>query len=130
MMREGKVISLKFRKRLHRQDQQIDAVYFPLKSMISLLVMTDGKPQMEMAVIGNEGVVGASEILQTQGALGLHIVQIPGTALRIEALALSKVAADRPSIKDLVTKHLLALTRQILCSAVCNRLHSMEERCA
>ena len=67
LMREAKIVPLKFRKRLLLQDEPVDAVYFPITAMISLLVTTDGQPQMEMATIGKEGVVGASELLQTRG---------------------------------------------------------------
>jgi len=80
LMREAKIVPLKFRKRLLRQDERVDAVYFPITAMISLLVTTDGQPQMEMASIGKEGVVGASELIQTQGAMGLNLIQIPGAA--------------------------------------------------
>ena len=130
LMRDAKVVSLKFRKRLLRQDAAIDAVYFPITSMISLLVTTDGQPQMEMATIGKEGVVGASEVFQKQGAMGLNLVQIPGTAVRIDAQALRKLNTSRPAIKQAIDQHLFALMRQILHGAACNRLHSMEERCA
>ena len=130
LMREAKIVSLKFRKRLLRQDERIDAVYFPVTAMISMLVTTDGQPQMELATIGREGVVGASELLQTRGAMGLNLVQIPGAAVRIAADAFRKVISTRPRMERLIHQHLYELTRQILQGAACNRLHSMEERCA
>jgi hypothetical protein len=40
LMREGKVVTLKFRKRLYRQDDPVDFVYFPIRCMVSLLVGT------------------------------------------------------------------------------------------
>jgi CRP-like cAMP-binding protein len=132
LMKGSKVVSLKFRRRLLRQDAAVDAVYFPITSMISLLVTTDGQPQMEMATIGKEGVVGASELFQKQGtgSMGLSLVQIGGTAVRIEADALRKVTTSRPAVKEVIDQHLFALMRQILYGAACNRIHSMEERCA
>jgi CRP-like cAMP-binding protein len=130
LMRDAKVVPLKFRKRLLRQDERVDAVYFPVTAMISLLVTTNGQPQTEVATIGKEGVVGASEVFQKQGAMGLNLVQIPGSALRIDAIVFSKVAASHPAIKLVIDQHLYALMRQVLHGAACNRLHSMEERCA
>ena len=130
LMLDARVVPLKFRKRLVRQDERVNAVYFPLNAMISLLVTTDGQPQMEMATIGNEGVVGASELIQTQGAMGLSLIQIPGAAVRIDADAFLRVITQRPLIERLIHQHLYALMRQILHGAACNRLHSMEERCA
>jgi CRP-like cAMP-binding protein len=130
LMREAKVVSLKFRKRLLRQDERVDAVYFPMTAMISMLVTTDGQPHMELATIGREGVVGASELLQTRGAMGLNLIQIPGTSVRIDADAFRKVISTRPLIEWQIHQHLYELTRQILQGAACNRLHTMEERCA
>jgi CRP-like cAMP-binding protein len=130
LMLDARVVPLKYRKRLVRQDERVNAVYFPLNAMISLLVTTDGQPQMEMATIGNEGVVGASELIQTQGAMGLNLIQIPGAAVRIDADAFLTVISQRPLIERLIHQHLYALMRQILHGAACNRLHSMEERCA
>jgi len=130
LMRNAKVVPLKFRKLLVRQDERVDAVYFPLTAMISLLVSTDGQPQMEMATIGKEGVVGASELIQKQGSMGLNLVQIPGAAVRIEAGIFLDVIGRCPSVERLIHQHLFALMRQILHGAACNRLHSMEERCA
>jgi CRP-like cAMP-binding protein len=126
----AKIVPLKFRKRLLRQDEPVDSVYFPLTSMVSLLVTANNTPQMEMATIGNEGVVGASEVLQTQGAIGLNLVQVPGVALEVNAAKFQEIARTRPRVYSLMQQHLYALLRQILYGAACNRLHSMEERCA
>jgi hypothetical protein len=131
LMREGKVVSLKFRKQLNRQDQRVEAVHFPITCMNSLLVTANDKPQMEMATVGKEGVVGASELLlYPQGAMGLTLVQIPGAAVRLEADAFRKLIEGRPAIRLVIDRHLYALMRQILYGAACNRLHSMKERCA
>ena len=130
LMREAKIVPMKFRKRMLNQDARIDAVYFPITCMFSLLVTNDGQPQMEMATIGKEGMVGASEALQMQGAIGLNLVQLPGTAVRIDANAFRKVIGNRIAAQTLIHQHLYALLRQILYGAACNRIHSMEERCA
>jgi CRP-like cAMP-binding protein len=130
LMRVSKIVPLKFRKRLLQQDEPVDAVYFPLTCMFSLLVTTVGEPQMELATIGKEGIVGASEAVQTKGSMGLNLIQIPGTAVRIEANAFRKVIGERPGVQRLINEHLYALLRQVLYAAACNRIHTMEERCA
>jgi CRP-like cAMP-binding protein len=126
----AKVVSLKLRKRLYRQEDPIDYVYFPITCMVSLLVADGAKPSMEMATVGREGVVGASELIQGQGAMGLNIVQIPGTALRLDRDAFLEAIKSRPRVVDSLHQHLFALIRQVLFGAACNRLHSMKERCA
>lgn len=130
LMRHAKVVPLKLHKRILLQDDLVDAVYFPLTCMFSLLVTTEDEPKMEMATIGREGVVGASEALQTLGAMGLTIVQIPGSAVRIEAAAFRRWIAERLPVQQSIHQHTYALMRQILFGAACNRIHSMEERCA
>ena len=62
--------------------------------------------------------------------MGLNLVQIGGTAVRIEADAFRKVTTSRPAVQEVMHQHLFALMRQILYGAACNRIHSMEERCA
>jgi CRP-like cAMP-binding protein len=130
LMREAKVVPLKFRKRLYRQDSPIDFVYFPITSMVSLLVSTTDELSMEMAMVGREGVVGASELLQRQGSMALSVVRLPGTAAQIDRYAFLKVASSRLRVQDVMHRHLFALIRQVLIGAACNRLHTMEERCA
>jgi len=130
LMSVAKIVPLKFRKRMLRQDEVIDAVYFPITCMFSLLVTNDGAPQMEMATIGNEGMVGASEALQMQGAIGLNLIQLPGTAVRIDANVFRQVSGNRMAMQRLIHQLVYALLRQVLYGAACNRIHSMEERCA
>jgi hypothetical protein len=115
LIRESKIVTLKFRRRVFDQDARVDAVYFPL---------------MEMATIGNEGIVGGAEILQSKGAIGLSLIQIPGTALRIPADVFRNLIVSHPRIQQMVHDHMYMLMRQILYCASCNRLHEMQERCA
>jgi hypothetical protein len=61
LTRDAKVVSLRLRKRLYRQEEPIEYVYFPITCMVSLLVTEGVKATMEMATVGREGVVGASE---------------------------------------------------------------------
>jgi CRP-like cAMP-binding protein len=130
LMLVGQIVTVKFGKRLLLQDERVSAVYFPLTCMFSLLVTEDDMPRMEMATIGKEGVIGAMEVFQTEGAIGLSLVQIPGTALRIDAADFLKVTGSRTPVQRLIYRHSYALLRQVLYGAACNRTHSMEERCA
>lgn len=130
LMAKAKLVSLEFGQRLYQQDETIDAVYFPLTTMVSLLVTSKQKPRIELATIGREGVVGAAEILDKQGGLGLNLIQVPGVAIRIPANKFLTEMRKRPRLEQLVRRHLYAMTRQILYAAACHRVHRMEERCA
>jgi CRP-like cAMP-binding protein len=98
--------------------------------MVSLLVSTTDELSMEMATVGREGVLGASELLQRQGSMALSVVKLPGTAAQIDRYAFLKVASSRLRVQDVMHRHLFALMRQVLIGAACNRLHTIEERCA
>lgn len=130
LVSKGKVVAVKLRQHLHQQNAMVDAVYFPLTCMVSLIVMTDTDQQVELATLGKESVVGAAEALEQQSALTLHLVQLPGWALRVPVDTLQTLAQEHPSLASLLQKHQYALLKQILQGAACNRVHGMEERCA
>src|SRR5579863_7645742 len=70
----GDVVSLKLGRQLYRQNESVDAVYFPFTCMVCLLVnTTKQKPRLELATVGKEGVVGAAEVFHSQIGLGIHI---------------------------------------------------------
>ncbi|MGC9952641.1 MAG: Crp/Fnr family transcriptional regulator [Bryobacteraceae bacterium] len=74
--------------------------------------------------------MGASGLIQAQGAMGLNLVQLPGAAVPVEAGTFRKLMDSRPPVQKLIHQHFYALMRQVLYGAACNRIHSMEERCA
>ena len=130
LMLVAKVVPLKYRKRLFLQDGPVEAIFFPINCTISLVIAKNGHPQLELATIGREGVVGAAEFTREQGAMCLSLIQVPGFAVRIDVQAFKNLLTSRPTVQKLVDKHLYTLMRQIMYKAACNRLHTMEERCA
>ena len=64
------------------------------------------------------------------GAMGMSIVQIPGAAIKINGNVFRRWMSDSLNGQRIVHQHMYALVRQILYAASCNRIHSMEERCA
>src|SRR5438105_986626 len=64
----ARVLSLKQGQRLYRQNAPIDSVYFPLNSVVSVIVGAKNREQIDMASIGNEGMVGASAALDISRA--------------------------------------------------------------
>jgi CRP-like cAMP-binding protein len=130
LMAEAKVVSLKLNKVLYRQDQRIEAVFFPITCMVSILAGAGDTDLVETATVGNEGIVGAVGFIQVETAVGQHIIQLPGTAVRMEAGRFREQMNSRPALKILVERHAHALMRQVLYGAACNRVHNMEERCA
>lgn len=131
LMADAKVVSLRrLAQLLYRQDDPINAVFFPLNCMVSVLAGTKGGGLVETATIGREGVAGASELIQNQVAMALHIIRLPGHAVRLEAAVFRKHLNNLPKLRTLVERHLYALMRQVLHGAACNQLHNMEQRTA
>jgi CRP-like cAMP-binding protein len=130
LIADAEVVSLKLERRIYKQDERIDAIYFPVTCMVSLLVGSEEEAVVEAATIGREGLVGVAGLILDQAAMGLHIVQLPGTAIRMDASIFLQHIGSRPRLRSLVDRHLYALTRQILYGTACNCLHSTEERCA
>ena len=129
-MAETEVVSLRLNSRVFREDEQVNTVLFPLTCMFSILAGPAGSDLTETATIGREGAVGSLSVILNQTAIGLHVVQLPGTAVRMEASAFRKHLKDLPRLQNLVDRHWYALTRQALLGAACNRLHQIEKRCA
>src|ERR1022692_1426063 len=107
--------------------QPIPFLHFPIDGVISLVTpLADGNI-VEVATIGNEGIVGVP--LVPGGSLAVRAIsQVAGRTLRIEAGEFAKGLERLPAFRDLVQNYVQALFGQISQAAACNRLHSNEER--
>jgi CRP-like cAMP-binding protein len=82
----------------------------------------------ETGLIGNDGVVGTSIFLGGDSSYGRAVVTVPGHALEVPAQALRKEFLSRPGLRSTCLRYTQTLLAQISQTAVCNRLHSMEQR--
>jgi CRP-like cAMP-binding protein len=123
-------VSLSLRQVLYEPGDPIRHVYFPESGVISLLTVVDPKKAAEVAVIGNEGVVGASTTLGINASLVRALVQGEGTALRIEASLLRKEFAENGAWFRELYRFSNALMGQAAQTAACNRFHTVEARLA
>ena len=107
--------------------QPIPFIHFPVDGVISLVTpLADGNI-VEVATIGNEGIVGVP--LVPGGSLAVRAIsQVAGRTLRMEAIEFIKGLDRMPVFRALVQKYVQALFGQISQAAACNRLHSNEER--
>ncbi len=125
-------VSLELREPLCNSGDRIDSVYFPLRSVVSLLTRLRGTPGVEVATIGNEGIVGIS---LSWGAMTLNPaeflqVQVPGLALRMDAEAFVAELRESQGMASVVRRYTQAFVSQLSQQVACNGLHSIEERCA
>jgi CRP-like cAMP-binding protein len=103
-------------------------VYFPTTSHISLLyTMIDGSTA-EMGLVGNEGVVGIALFMGGETTPNRAMVQGAGSAFRMKAKAMLAEFKRGGEFQHLLLRYTQALITQISQTAVCNRLHSVEQR--
>jgi CRP-like cAMP-binding protein len=107
--------------------QVVESVYFPLNAVIALVTPLGGGAIVEVATIGNEGIVGVP--LVQGGSLAVRaIAQVAGWVLPMDSKALLHAVNAEPVVRDILGDYLQALFSQIAQAAACNRLHSNEER--
>jgi CRP-like cAMP-binding protein len=126
------VVRFKLMETLFDPGESIDSVYFPLQSVVSILTRAKGTNGVEVATVGNEGLVGIS---LSWGAGQLNPadflqVQVPGPALRMPAPAFISELANGSGLARVVRRYTQAFVSQLTQQVACNGLHSIEERCA
>jgi GAF domain-containing protein len=115
----GKVLQEPYATRTH--------LYFPVTAVVSLLyVLSDGN-MAELAVIGNEGVVGMSMFMGDGTTPSCAMVQCAGTAIRLNAALLKEEFVRRGQVAFLLLRYTQALIAQMSQTAVCNRHHSIDQ---
>jgi CRP-like cAMP-binding protein len=121
------LMPLKIKTILFDAGQVITHVYFPTSGVISLVTPLEEGAIVEVATIGNEGIVGVP--IQPGGSLAVRAIsQVAGSVLRMDAEAFLAETEVNGSLRNLVRNYTLALFGQISQAAACNRLHSSEER--
>jgi CRP-like cAMP-binding protein len=124
-------VSLSLRKLLYEVDEPIPYVYFPLSGVYSVVSSMEDGATVEVATIGNEGMVGLPVFLGTDSIPLKAFTQIPGEALRMNAQAFRETLKQGNSeISIWLHRYTQALFHQVAQHAACNRLHAVEERCA
>ena len=102
-------------------------VYFPTTAIVSLLHVMENGSSAEIAVVGNEGVVGISLFMGAGSTTSRAVVQSAGRAFRLDATTL-KDEFDRLPVLHLLLRYTAALITQMTQTAVCNRYHSLDQQ--
>ena len=115
---------------LYGPGDKIHHLYFPNDAIVSLLAKVDAGRTVEVAMEGNEGVVGLAMYLGGSTACSLSSVRHAGTAMRLPASALTECAVRHDGLEELLRKYVLALFIQTAQLGVCNRFHAFDARFA
>jgi len=113
---------------VYEPGQRIDFCYFPMDSVISLIYSMRDGTTAEMGLVGNEGVLGVALFLGGDSTCSRALVPIAGDALRLPANLLQEEFAHAGELQHVLLRYALTLITQISQTAVCNRLHSVEQR--
>ena len=107
---------------------QLDYVFFPTTSIVSLLYTMENGTSAEMGLTGNDGVVGIALFMGGGTMPNRAVVQSAGEAIRMKAKILQDEFAMGGKFQQLLLRYTQALITQISQTAVCNRLHSVEQQ--
>ena len=103
-------------------------VYFPTTSIISLLYVMEDGHSAEIAVVGNEGLVGGSLFMGGESTPSRAVVQSAGGGLRLEAQLMKDEFNRAGPVLHLLLRYTQALMTQMSQTSVCNRHHSLDQQ--
>lgn len=105
-------------------------VYFPLTGFISLVAALGDHPPLEMGLIGNEGMLGATLALGVNSVPLRAVVQGPGTVLRMSAANCTEELQGNQSLLRALHRYLYVMMAQLSQTAACTHFHEIEPRLA
>jgi CRP-like cAMP-binding protein len=103
-------------------------MYFPTDSIVSLLYVLENGASAEIAIVGNEGVIGVSLFMGGKTTPSRAIVQSAGFAYRLGGRAIKKEFDRHGQMLHLLLRYTQALITQMAQTAVCNRHHSVDQQ--
>jgi CRP-like cAMP-binding protein len=123
-------VSLRLRKYLERPNKRIDAVYFPDSGFASVVAVQRGGKEVEVGLIGREGMTGLPIVLGNHRTPHATYIQAAGQGKCIRAAELRKAMRTSPSITALFLKFVQAFGVQTTHTAICNARSRLDQRLA
>ena len=125
-----KPVSLSVHQTIHPPGEPITEICFPGRAVVSLVSTMEDGSTVEVGLIGQEGMVGVSVILESKTYPYEAFVQVSGTAMMISADVLKAEFARGGQLQIMLLRYVQALLVQTAQTAACNRFHTVEERFA
>jgi CRP-like cAMP-binding protein len=121
-------IELSLGQVLYESGGTMSHVYFPTQSIVSLLYVMENGASAEIAVVGNEGVVGISLFMGGGSTPSRAVVQSAGQGFRLKAQFIKEEFDKSGPVLHLLLRYTQALITQMSQTAVCNRHHSLDQQ--
>jgi CRP-like cAMP-binding protein len=122
-------VAFEYKKSLYEASRPIEQVYFPIDGVASLVITTAEGAGAEVGTIGSEGLVGLPIVLGDRHAPSSVYVQVPGTALEMNAGIFRGELSRSPTLNLIMLRYAHAFFNQVAQSAACAHLHKVEQRC-
>lgn len=113
---------------LYESGEPLRHVYFPTTSIVSLLYVMEDGASAEIAIVGNEGILGISLFMGGETTPSRAVVQSAGHGYRLKANLLKREFGRAGPVMRLLLRYTQALITQMAQTAVCNRHHSVEQQ--
>ena len=123
-------IALTLADTLNESGDRIHHVYFPIDSIVSLITPGADRAQLEIGLVGNEGMLGVPLLLGFPMSPLRTLVQGSGRAWRVDAAHFVRVIETHATIRSALNRYLYVFLAQLMQTATCTRFHLVEARLA
>ena len=121
-------VSLLLGQVIYESGEQLDHIYFPTTSIVSLLYTMEDGTSAEIGVVGNDGVVGIALFMGGETTPNRAVVQSAGYSLRMKPNVLKEEFRRGGPLQLMLLRYTQALITQMSQTAVCNRLHTVDQQ--
>ncbi|WP_205676651.1 Crp/Fnr family transcriptional regulator [Aquitalea aquatilis] len=121
-------VELPLGKTLYESGHTLSHVYFPVTAIVSLLYVMENGDSAEIAVVGNEGIVGIALFMGGESTPSRAVVQSGGSGYRLPAKIIRQEFDRSLPFMHLLLRYTQALITQMSQTAVCNRHHSLDQQ--
>ncbi len=121
-------VSLKLGKVMHESGDKMEYVYFPTTAIMSLLYVMENGATAEIGIVGNDGILGVELFMGGETTTNRAIIQSAGDAFKMDTKSMKAEFTLGGVFQKMLLRYTQALMAQISQTAVCNRLHSVDQQ--